>query len=157
MPIDHALSEAGQTLEQAAQSVLETMFFVEVEPAPPPEIAPAEQVCVEVHFRGKWSGRLSMSLPAACARDLAGCFEGILDAEQVSRQSVDQVASELANMICGVTLTRLDRHGLFLLETPVVTPEFSTASSGAAAECWLQAPCMPGGLMRLALALEEVS
>lgn len=151
MPIEQALKEA-------AQCVLETMFFAESEPAAAPGPVSSDKVRVEVPFEGHRRGRLAMEIPRNCAGAMAASFEGMPDAGGLPEGAIEHVAAELSNMICGATLTRLDPDGLFHLGTPALTQEAVPAPSGfAAVECWLLMPSIDGGLMHLTLALEEAA
>ncbi len=149
-----------QTLREAAQFVLETMFFAESEPAAAPGTPQSEQISVQVSFQGRCRGNLAIAMPESYGRAMAGSFEGLPDAENIPAVAVNQVASELANMICGATLARLHQDALFSLNPPSVTHAFSlpppeSSASASVAECWLQILYMGDGLMHLALALED--
>lgn len=145
----------AHALQEAAQFVLETMFFAESEPIPAPAGPPAEaQVAVGISFDGARRGSLSIGMPESCARAMAGSFEGVPDPELLPAANVGQVAGELANMICGATLARLDPDGLFNLGSPALQAQFSPVAAPAS-ECWLQIPYMGEGLLHLALALED--
>jgi CheY-specific phosphatase CheX len=156
-----------QSLREAAQFVLETMFFAESEPVAAPDTPQPMQISVQVSFQGQCRGNLAIAMPESYARAMAGSFEGLPDTENIPAVAVSQVAAELVNMICGATLARLNRDALFTLNSPSITPEFplpapeSSASapvspsvSASVSECWLQIPYMGDGLMHLALALE---
>jgi hypothetical protein len=145
-----------QTLREAAQFVLETMFFAESEPAAAQELPTDGQVGVQLSFDGQRRGRLVIQMPGAQARGLAGAFEGFPDADAVPAEAVEHVTAELANMVCGATLARLDPDGLFTLHSPSLTCDFPVAAGEPiVSECWLQVPYIADGLMYLALALEE--
>lgn len=151
-----------QALTDAAQSVLEMMFFAESELAEAPLAVPeAGQVFMEIEFDGERSGRLSIEMPESCARAMAGNFEGVPDAGQIPVETVDQVAAEFVNMICGAALTRMDPHGLFALASPRVTRERRAAASPSAAsqcagrECWLRMPYLGEAVIGLALTLDQ--
>jgi len=146
-----------QTLREAAQFVLETMFFAESEPVAAPDNPQPGQIFVWISFQGQRRGMLAIGMPESHARALAGSFEGLPDPNGISMEIVDQVAAELANMICGATLTRLDHDGLFTLNSPSLTRDLPAALEPLASECWLQIAYMGDGLMHLALALENRS
>jgi CheY-specific phosphatase CheX len=155
-----------QTLKEAAQFVLEAMFFAESEPVAAPDSPQPGQISVHVSFQGECRGNLAIAMPESYGRAMTASFEGLPDIDNIPAVAVGQVAAELANMICGATLARLNRDGLFTLNSPLVTHEFplpaleSAASAPLSAsvsvsECWLQIPYMGDGLMHLALALED--
>ncbi len=155
MPVLHILKEA-------AESVLETMFFAETAeggPAPLGGSPVIAEVVFHAHYEdGECLGRLSLAMPENCAKSIAADFEGIGGLGDVPPVAADQVALELANIICGATLTRMDAKGLFTLDSPVIASEFSKPAPGAkAAECWLEIPSADEGVLHLAIALENNS
>ncbi len=196
MPAPSALSSEA-VLREAAQFVLETMFFAASEPIPPPgiplpeppleagtgpgrpskqegtalgaaapgSVVPANsskdaQIRVEISFEGDKRGRLSIGLPEPCARIMAASFEGIPDADAVGEASVAYVVLELANMICGATLTRLQGDGMFRLGSPEISsPELNLQPAEgplpAPCQCWLRIPFMDDAVLHLALELED--
>jgi len=147
-------------LKEAAESTLETMFFAETSeggPAPLGGSPVIAEVVFHAHYEdGNCLGRLSLEMPESCANSIAADFEGIGGLGDVPPVAANQVALELANIICGATLTRLDSKGLFTLDSPAIASEFSKPAPGAqAAECWLEIPSASGGILHLAIALEN--
>lgn len=118
---------AGATLAEAAQQVLQTMFFVapmgEVPPGTPAPAEPWE--AARLTFRGEPSGAFAVSVSEAAARTMAANFLGIEREGDLSTLEVSDVVSELANMICGSVLSRLETESEFELGTPetVMGPE----------------------------------
>lgn len=147
MPVEQALT-------QAAQSVLEMMFFAGTEPGSP--AAGLAELQVEVRFDGLRRGALILEMPERCARAMAASFAGVPEAEALPQEAVHQVAAELSNMICGATLARVEPNGLFKLSAPLVRPAAGRAAlEPEPSECWLQIPAMENGLLHLALILME--
>lgn len=99
--------------------VLETMFFCETEPAPEAgaPAPPVGRMCVEVDFAGAPSGRFWLWLAPAAAKRMAADFLG-LDHEEVDEDKAAQTVCELANMICGSIVSRLESHSAFQLSAP---------------------------------------
>jgi CheY-specific phosphatase CheX len=105
-----------QLISEAVEAVLETMFFSA-------SLGPAEAVAGEavlearVSFRGIPSGTLSVRLSEASARTLAAGFlgedEGMLTVSQSG-----QIVCELANMLCGMLVSKLEVNGTFDLTPP---------------------------------------
>jgi CheY-specific phosphatase CheX len=95
------------------------MFFLEVlgEVAePPPE---AEALTVHLSFDGDPPGHFRMRIPRPAANAVAADFLGE-DPELLSaRQSAD-VTLELANMICGAALSRIESRAAFRLGSPQI-------------------------------------
>jgi CheY-specific phosphatase CheX len=123
-------------LPESAQTTLETMFFatpdrVSADPCRPD----GELIAASLSFQGSPPGRfgLLVSVPTArtLAADFAGCDESCLVAEQVTG-----VIGELANMICGAAVSRLESDAHFDLSSPEVTevganepgPDFNAGS-----------------------------
>ena len=109
----------SDALGDAAQSVLETMFFVSpegtAEPAYPQEVP---LLGVGLTFSGEWSGTFELQTPITSARTLAEGFVGTLDPSEVEGDKTTEVICELANMVCGSTLTRLAGDKIFDLGSP---------------------------------------
>ena len=98
------------------------MFFLEVlgEVAePPPQ---AETVTVQVSFDGDPPGYFLMRIARPAANAVAADFLGE-DLELLSdRQSTD-VTLELANMICGAVLSRIESRAAFRLGSPQIVAD----------------------------------
>jgi CheY-specific phosphatase CheX len=76
---------------------------------------------VELTFEGEPSGALFLSLSAPAARQIAADFLGI-DESAVSAAQTADVVCELANMICGSVLSRVESAARFRLASPRVLP-----------------------------------
>ena len=110
--------QTARLLAEAAQEVLETMFFaVFDDEAEFSEAELGEKSGAEVRFSGAWSGSLQIRLAASTAAAIAADFLGEEPGELQPLQ-VDYVLAELVNMVCGAALGRIDRDGLFDLEPP---------------------------------------
>jgi CheY-specific phosphatase CheX len=115
---DLALERA---LTECTEEVLEQMFFAQpVEETVPPDSAQAgdpSHLSVDVGFTGEPSGRLLLRISKAAARSIAADFlaedEAVLSEEQVA-----EVICELANIICGSVLTRIESRTSFRLGSP---------------------------------------
>lgn len=106
-------------LSGAVANVLERMFFLEVlgEAAePPPE---AETVTVDLSFEGDPPGRFRMRISRPAAKTVAADFLGEDAGSLTDRQSTE-VTLELANMICGAVLSRIESSASFRLGTPQI-------------------------------------
>jgi hypothetical protein len=114
------------------------MFFLEVlgEIAePPPQ---AETVTVQVSFDGDPPGYFQMRIARPAANSVAADFLGE-DLELLSdRQSTD-VTLELANMICGAVLSRIESRAAFRLGSPeVVANDTVQPNSGEETRCTVE-------------------
>lgn len=108
----------ARVLAECTEQVLEQMFFVrplgdpllEGPPSSPPLVA-------DVDFAGEPSGHLILSVSTQAARSIAADF--LAEEEPVlSEQQVGEVVCELANIICGSVLTRIESRTLFHLGSP---------------------------------------
>ena len=112
--------------------VLEKMFFIRAfeEPLEEPE-SPRRNIAVQLAFDGDPSGSLTLRTTSAAARSIAADFLGE-DESELSERQVEEVVSELANMICGAVLSRVESRAVFRLGSPRILPADhpSTALSG---------------------------
>jgi CheY-specific phosphatase CheX len=109
-------------LSSAVGDVLERMFFLEVlgEVAePPPE---AESVTVEVSFDGDPPGCFQMRIARPAANAVAADFLGE-DPESLTEQQSADVSLEMANMICGAVLSRIESRAAFRLGSPRIVAD----------------------------------
>jgi hypothetical protein len=105
-------------LGQTARDILETMFFVSPEDAAEPNPCPADLLTAELRFEGALSGWFGIHVQETCARSLAGNFAGIMDPGELRPETMVEVLCELANMVCGATLSRMDPDAIFKLSSP---------------------------------------
>ena len=111
-------------LSSAVADVLERMFFLEglsEVPEPPPE---AETVSVNLSFEGNPPGSFEMRLAREAAGAIAADFLGEERESLTDQQSTD-VTLELANMICGAVLSRIESDAAFRLGTPQIAADKS--------------------------------
>jgi CheY-specific phosphatase CheX len=110
-----------QALRESVNEVLEKMFFAqtigECSNASPTADQPADEVAVSLTFQGKPSGLFLLRLTTAAARQIAADFLG-LDEAEVSDRQTSEVIRELANMICGSVLSRVESAATFQLGAP---------------------------------------
>jgi chemotaxis protein CheY-P-specific phosphatase CheC len=115
-------SSIHEALQQAVHEVLETMFFVrELEDdahADRPEIP---ELAAGLDFEGNPGGHLTLVLDGHAARAVAADFLGA-DESALSDLQVEEVACELANMICGSVLSRTESETRFRLSSPQIVP-----------------------------------
>jgi CheY-specific phosphatase CheX len=109
----------GAVLRDAAQQVLETMFFVVPSEAPAGAAeAGGPRLAARIAFRGEPPGVFAVSLPEPAARTIAANFLGAETESELPFESVWEVVAELANMICGSVLSRLETESKFELDAP---------------------------------------
>jgi len=133
-------AEVRRALEGAVLEVLETMCFEfpVAEPAPGP--APDEDaVLASARFEGSLHGVLHVALAGEAPRRLAAAFLG-LEEEDVREQAVLLMASELANMVCGAAMSRLEPRGRLRIAPPEAGRGGPLCHDG----CWLHFPLEAG-------------
>jgi CheY-specific phosphatase CheX len=139
-----------RALEDAVLEVLETMCFEF--PAGDPEeggLAEGERLAARARFEGSLRGELRVALEGAAPRRLAAAFLGI-EEEEVREQDELQMAAELANMLCGATMSRLEPQG----RLRIAAPEAARGPVGCAGAPWLRFP-LEQGEVAVTLCCEE--
>jgi len=98
------------------------MFFLDTlgEAGEPP--AGADTVTVHLSFEGDPAGCFEMRVACPAANAIAADFLGE-DAESVTPQQSTDVTLELANMICGAVLSRIESSATFRLGAPRVVAD----------------------------------
>jgi CheY-specific phosphatase CheX len=124
--------EIVQALREATGEVLEKMFFVRTAAAglEAPENAGVEMEA-RLGFTGEPGGWLGLRVTAAAARSIAADFLGAEEYELEERQ-IEEVVCELANMICGSLLSRLESQATFHLSSPAIVAPGAGGPAGAA-------------------------
>ncbi len=138
-------TETAGVIGEAAAQVLETMFFAVPEPEPC-ESTSGETVCAQVNFTGSWSGRLELCLPADSAATISTDFLGLDFGEDASPEQIRHVVGEMANMVCGVALSRLEPEGAFDLHPPEAIEALTGECTAARTDVYL-----PEGPVRMQL------
>lgn len=111
-------SAVRPALAAAMQEVLERMLFLDSIEAP--EAGCAEPAIeARLDFEGQPPGSLALRVPTAAARALAADFLGI-EAAGLAEGQIFDVVRELANMICGAALSRLESTAEFGLGPPEI-------------------------------------
>lgn len=108
---------AEELLAASASEVLETMFFTPLGGDPEAGAAAFEWVSAELEFHGQPGGRFRVGASRPTARSLAAAFLG-MEENEVTEELVGDVVRELANMICGSVLSRLERASTIELLHP---------------------------------------
>jgi CheY-specific phosphatase CheX len=137
-------------LAESVQEVLEKMFFVDLVDAAPDEVC-AEGITAELNFDGDPPGSFRLLLDPTAARSAAADFLGE-DPAELSDDQLNEVVCELANMICGSVLSRIESSATFRLSKPVIV--LTTELPPAAVEAGFQA-AVGGGLLRAEIRMER--
>lgn len=150
-------NEIQVALASAVEEVLETMFFATVlasgEGAVPPEgDGGAPAITAALRFEGSPSGGFRVSVPMKLARVVGAGFLGREEAG-VSDSQAAEVVCELANMICGSVLSRLESKATFQITHPELTPSEPGAGFGGDSTCrWFD---LGDGLLITSLQLQQ--
>jgi CheY-specific phosphatase CheX len=124
-----------QVLRSSVDEVLEKMFFVEAlgesPDSSPGGEKPQAEVAVQVGFLGDPPGSLTLRVTSAAARPIAADFLGC-DEDSVSDRQMEEVVCELANMICGSLLSRVESATTFHLAAPQIVPPTEFPATGRA-------------------------
>ena len=137
----------NQFLAPAVSAVLETMFFSE--PMESSDRDPSEkQLEARVCFAGEETGALAVRISEASARSLAASFLGESE-ESLTASQITLVVCELANMLCGWIVSKMDCPGYFTLGSPVIVRP-STELSSEIAE-FEQSFAVEGGTLSVSL------
>jgi CheY-specific phosphatase CheX len=114
------LPDLERMLEVATSEALETMCFFGVM-GPTGQLTDGpEHISARMTFKGDAEGVFHSTLDTPAAWAIAANFLGE-DESEISREQVDTVVCELANMICGSVLSSYKRDGHFELSTPEIT------------------------------------
>ena len=103
-------------LAESVRDVLEKMFFLDLA-EPPGDAGRPAGVMAEVTFEGDPPGTFQLDLDLTAARAAAADFLGE-DPDELSVERTNEVVCELANMICGSVLSRVESRAAFRLATP---------------------------------------
>jgi CheY-specific phosphatase CheX len=112
-----ALADA---LAISVADVLEKMFFVR-SLGEGEESAGEPEIVARLTFEGSPPGSLTLRVTARAARSIAADFLGA-DEPDLAAREVEEVICELANMICGSVLSRVESDSIFRLDTPKIIP-----------------------------------
>ena len=110
-----------RVLRESLVDVLEKMFFVSILDEPSDAATPPvpDEIAVRLSFEGKPSGSLMVQLDRSVARSIAADFLGA-ETGELSDSQVGEVMCELANMICGSVLSRVEGAVTFRLGAPAI-------------------------------------
>lgn len=104
---------------EAMEEMLETMFFETLVDRPSLEQdVPSNAIWVSVDFQGAVSGRVSVAVSPPVAGHLLVNFLGREEDEPASAAEQVMVTSELANVLCGCMLSRVDPENRLEIAAP---------------------------------------
>ena len=109
---------SGSVLADCASKILERMFFASVSDAAEPLPPAGPMLGAVVTFAGPHYGSLAIAVETETAKTLAMDFLGLASKDELDPEKIEDTLGELANMVCGSTLSRFDDEGLFSLAHP---------------------------------------
>ena len=119
-----------RALEESVEEVLEKMFFIRPLGEAAARPAPENEFAAQLTFAGDPPGWLSLRVTSRAARSIAADF--LADEEEaLTEQQVGEVICELANMICGSVLSRVESGITFRLAAPRIVPSSDPPAPGA--------------------------
>jgi CheY-specific phosphatase CheX len=145
-----------QTLASSVEDVLEKMFFFS--PPEDPDAgsgSPEPEIAARVSFTGEPPGDLTLRVTRDAARSIAADF---LAAEiyELQEDQVIGVLCELANMICGSVLSRVESATTFHLSAPCLVPAEEMAQ-GVMSDAALHRVEMFGGALTVAMTMDKAA
>ncbi len=145
-------AETVSVLGTCAAEVLETMFFTATSGSSEPSCdASPGALTARVRFAGAPSGVFTLVVDEAAARGIAGNFLGVDDDSRLSGEDIKDTVRELANIICGSVLSRMEATALFDIDAPEIVPAAEPLPSATAGKCQLD---VAGGSLTLLLDFE---
>jgi CheY-specific phosphatase CheX len=137
-------------LAESVQEVLEKMFFVDSLGRAEAGAQPSG-IAAELMFDGDPPGSFRLELDVPAARSAAADFLGE-DAEELSTEQLNEVVCELANMICGSVLSRIESKATIRLSKPMIVSAAEQPQGPAGAS--FQA-ALGSGLLRAEIRMER--
>ncbi len=111
-----------QLLSESVGEVLENMFFTGVFDEDASNLdGEISLVAARLSFRGTPSGEFGIRTKPETVQKLSASFLGE-DESSISQSQGGEVLCELANMMCGSFLSRLEKDGRFELSKPELQP-----------------------------------
>ncbi len=141
------LETSTEVISQTAREIFETMFFLAPDDIAAPQEWDGPTTGAAVEFHGARSGLFEIRLEQQLAQEMAAGFSGAFDSTELPPEEIPQIVCELANMVCGATLSRMEPGALFDLDSPRIC-ESSEIETPAQIVQWLDSG---QGLIRLAL------
>jgi len=129
-----ASNDIERALSDSAAEVLETMFFTTLlEDGEPVADSAGQWISAQLSFHGNPPGHFGIRIPLATGRRLAANFLG-LEEQTLTGQQINEVTSELANMLSGSVLSRLEKGSSFVLSQPEVESSEAASPPGVTAQ-----------------------
>jgi len=140
-----------RVLRESVDEVLEKMFFIRSF-GDAAGVSGGSELVAYLTFVGKPSGSFTLRATLAVARSITADFLGEED-EMLDDGQVGEVICELANMICGSALSRMESQFQFRLASPVLLPT-PPADRGATVQCAVE---LYNGALAVTMNMEETA
>jgi hypothetical protein len=111
------MTDTEQVLDTVVNEVLETMFFSAVFGPGTETEGPRMTACVS--FSGSHSGALEVSALEGTVTALACSFLGVME-DELPKGQAPAMLGEMANVLCGALLGRVEPEGRFRIAPPEV-------------------------------------
>lgn len=148
-----AETQTNEAMSAAAADVLETMFFSPVMGEAASDASCSEPVLMaRLKFSGGRSGSFTIRVSARAAATIAANFLGE-ETDDPEPAQVRDVVCEMANMICGSVLSRLDREAHFDLQHPELVEACGEPALGSVCSLFE----IEGGQVALCLQLDSAA
>ena len=128
------------------------MFFTELLDSPADDGRRPAGVAAQVIFDGDPPGSFRLDLDLPAAQSAAANFLGE-DPEELTPQKMNEVVCELANMICGSVLSRIESSAVFRLAPPEIAAEDSPRPESPAGASFQAS--LGGGALRAEIRMER--
>jgi hypothetical protein len=116
-------SDFATLIPEFCSEVIDSMFFAAVNGSGPRAAMPVSLLdgppflAFGLRFTGDVSGRFGVHLEESVARTLSANFLGQEESE-ISAIELSEVVGELANMLCGSVVSRIEEKSKFVLSHP---------------------------------------
>jgi hypothetical protein len=113
--------EVAETWRQAAEAIMEDMFFEPLADTPGViEVPPPGAIFCRAEYSGTHSGVMALAAEGPVARSLASNFLGLEEADPTEEQQAATLC-ELTNIFCGCLLSQLHPDGRFRIGSPYIS------------------------------------
>ncbi|MGO9139650.1 MAG: chemotaxis protein CheX [Syntrophales bacterium] len=109
------MKEMKEIMMAAIFDVVEQMFYVFLEPVDDKDSDYAMEAAIQ--FTGDLKGEMSILVSDGLAKSMVHNLLG-LETKQMTKEDIEDCVKEVANMICGNFLGKLDRTTVFDLSVP---------------------------------------
>ncbi|MBI5282224.1 MAG: chemotaxis protein CheX [Candidatus Solibacter usitatus] len=141
--------ELHNACQSAVVEVLELMFFeLPIAAAQLSSSFQPDPIAARARFDGSLRGALTLAVSTASCTRLAASLLGI-EPDEIDDLNRLSTVTELANMLCGATMSRLEPEGRLHIEQPLSIP-----AAEAPAGPWLVFP-LEDGLLSVFIQFQE--